>query len=305
MIDSQFIGSVLTTTTPLIFGALGALLCFRSGFFNIAIEGQMLVGAFAGAVTAVATGSVWAAVLAACLASIALGALVALATYAAKIDSIVAGIAANLLAGGLTALLTREITGGSSSLVVTDGRLPRIPGDSVSGLPVIGDILRGQTPLVLVAIVAILVVFWALARTRTGLAIRALGESPDAVRGSGLSVIRVRVVVTLACGILSGLAGAQLALGPATSFSVGMTNGRGFTAIIAAMIGTTVGAAVLGCLLFGIVEAIGLRIQLGGSGLPQSIVQMIPYLLALVVLASASVLARRSVDPAQRRILRS
>lgn len=304
MIDAQFVGSVLTSSAPLVLAALGALICFRSGFFNIAIEGQMLVAAFGGAVTAVATGNVVLAVLVACFASIALGALVSLVTYAAKVDAIVAGIAANLLAAGLTALLTREITGGSSSLVVTDGRLPRVPAEAVAGIPFIGDVLRGQTPLVLVAAIAIGMVSWALKRTRMGLAIRALGESEDAVRGSGLPVSRVRAVVSVACGTLCGLAGAQLALGPATSFSVGMTNGRGFTAIIAAMIGTSVAAAVLGCLLFGIVEAVGLRVQLGGAGLPQALVQMIPYLLALVVLAIASQFMRRRVDPAQRRIVR-
>ncbi|MGH3704971.1 MAG: ABC transporter permease [Agromyces sp.] len=303
-IDAQFFGSVLTTMTPLVLAALGALLCFRSGFFNIAIEGQMLVAAFAAAATAVATGNVVLAVTAGAAASVVLVAVIAIATYWAGVDAIVAGIAANLLAAGLTALLTREMTGGSSSIVVTDGRLPRVDAGSVAAWGVVGDLFRGQTPLVLVAFLAVPAVWWFLTRTRTGLGVRALGESELAVRSSGLSVTRVRLMTTLLCGVLCGLAGAQLSLGPATSFSVGMTNGRGFTAIIAAMIGTTVVAAVLGCALFGVVEALGLRIQLGDTGLPQVVVQAIPYLLALVVLSAASAVQQRRIDPVRRRVLR-
>lgn len=304
MFDIQFFSSTLTTVAPLLLAALGALLCFRSGFFNIAIEGQLLVAAFSAAIVAKATGNALVAVVAGCVAAIILGAIVSIATYVFRVDAIVAGIAANLLAAGVTALLTRQLSGGSSSIVVEEGRLPRIPASVADNVPLLGGLIAGQTPLVFLAFALALALAWALKRTRTGLAIRALGESEESVGGAGISVARIRTLVTVACGILCGLAGAQLALGPATSFSVGMSNGRGFTAIVAAMIGTTVASATLGTFLFGITEAIGLRVQLSDVGLPQPVVQMVPYLLALVVLAAASRIALRGVDPVQRRILR-
>ncbi|GAB3585847.1 ABC transporter permease [Leifsonia lichenia] len=304
MFDLQFFSSTLTTVAPLLFAALGALLCFRSGFFNIAIEGQLLVAAFSGAVVAKATGDALLAVVTACVAATVLGAIVAVATYVFRVDAIVAGIAANLLAAGVTALLTRELSGGSSSIIVSDGRLPRVAASVADRIPFVGGLIAGQTPLVFLAFALALALAWALKRTRTGLAIRALGESVESVGGAGISVARIRTIVTVGCGILCGFGGAQLALGPATSFSVGMTNGRGFTAIVAAMIGTTVASATLGTFLFGIAEAIGLRVQLSDTGLPQAVVQMVPYVLALIVLAAASRIALSGVDPVQRRILR-
>lgn len=303
MIDVQFFASALTTFAPLAFAALGALVCFRSGFFNIAIEGQVLVAAFGGVLVAKATGDPLLTVLGACACAVLLGGLVSFLSYVLRVDAIVAGIAANLFAAGLTAILTRQLSGGSSSIVVSDGRLPRLPRE-LTGIPPVDGLLGGQTPLVLLAPVAIGLLAWALRRTRTGLAIRALGESVESVGGAGISVARTRVVVAVSSGVLCDLGGAQLALGPATSFSVGMTNGRGFTAIVAAMIGATVLSTVLGCLLFAVVEAVGLRVQLVSNGIPQALVQMVPYLLALVVLAAASWTARRGIDPVQRRMLR-
>lgn len=302
--DLQFVGSMLTSTAPILFAALGALVCFRSGFFNIAIEGQMLVAAFAAAGVAVATGSAVLGLLAAIAASTGLGALVAVATYWARIDAIVVGVAANLMAAGLTALAVREVTGGSSSLVVAEGRLARVDAAAAGEWGPLAGLVRGQTPLVLAAIVAVVVVWWILNRTRTGLGIRALGESELAVWSSGMSIPLIRTSVTVICGVLCGLGGAQLALGPATSFSVGMTNGRGFTAIIAAMIGTGVVATTLGCLLFGLVDAVGLRVQLADTGMPQAAVQAIPYVLALVVLCVASALKQRGTDRVRRAVLR-
>ncbi len=302
--DLQFVGSILTSTTPILFAALGALVCFRSGFFNIAIEGQMLVAAFAAAGVAVATGNAALGLLAAVAASTGLGILVAVATYWAKIDAIVVGVAANLMAAGITALLVREVTGGSSSLVVAEGRLPRVDAAAAGEWGMLSGLVRGQTPLVLAALVAVVVVWWILNRTRTGLGIRALGESELAVWSSGMSIPLIRSATTLICGLLCGLGGAQLALGPATSFSVGMTNGRGFTAIIAAMIGTGVVATTLGCVLFGLVDAVGLRVQLADTGMPQAAVQAIPYVLALVVLCTASALKLRGTDRVRRAVLR-
>lgn len=302
--DLQFFGSILTSTTPILFAALGALVCFRSGFFNIAIEGQMLVAAFAAAAVAVTTGNAALSVLAGVLASTALGVLVTVATYWARIDAIVVGVAANLMAAGVTALMVREITGGSSSLVIEAGRLPRVDAAAAADWGPLAGLVRGQTPLVPAALVSIVVVWWILNRTRTGLGIRALGESELAVWSSGMSIPGIRAATTLICGVLCGLSGAQLALGPATSFSVGMTNGRGFTAMIAAMIGAGVVATALGCVLFGLVDAVGLRIQLADTGMPQAAVQAIPYVLALIVLCTASALRLRGTDRVRRAVLR-
>lgn len=300
----DFLGSVLTTSTPLILATLAATLCNRAGFFNIAIEGQILVGAFGAAAVAKSTGLVWLALLVGCVLSALVGSIVAIATYLLGVDVIVAGVATNLLTLGITAIVTRQMTGGGAAFMVPpEGRIPHVGRDVFGRVPILEGMLGGQTLVVFGAIVLVVICILGLANTRTGLAITALGQSEQALRSSGNSPARIRTILVVVSGLLTGLAGAQLSLGPAGGFAIGMSDGRGFTALIAAMIGPAVIAGTLGALLFGLAETVGLQLQLIGVQIPASVIQMVPYLLSLIVLVIASGVAHRTVDRVRRRIL--
>ncbi len=169
----------------------------------------------------------------------------------------------------------------------------RIPG--LASVPVLGPMLSGQTPLVYVALGLVVVTHVILYRTPVGLAVRSVGEHPEAARTAGIDPTRVKLATIVWSGLLCGLAGAHLSLGYASEFSERMTQGRGFTAFSAAVFGQLDPAmTLLASLLFGFADAFGLRLQLEGLGVPSSIVQMFPYVLAIVALtASTALLLRR------------
>lgn len=278
---AEFLAAAVRIGTPLGIAAMGGILSERGGTFAVSLEGQMLAGALA-AVLAAHGGGAPAGVAAAALAGAAVAACVALATVRFGADQIVAGIAANLLVLGLTSYAVRAI-----------GRSPRVPLLPAldlgwpSSLPVLGPALTqpaltwlglGLTPLLAVL----------LARTPWGVMLRATGENPEAVLTAGGSPSRMRVGAMLAGGALGGVAGAALALQQVGTFTDGMTAGRGFLALAAVIVGrwNPVGAS-LAALAFGGAEALQLRAQAYALPVSSYVVQMTPYLLALLVLALA------------------
>ncbi|WP_433190303.1 ABC transporter permease [Actinoallomurus sp. CA-150999] len=275
-----FAASVITATAPVLFAALGGLLCAAAGVFNIALEGQLLCGAFTAVVVGHETGDAWLGVLAAVVATVLFAALLSVPTVSLNADPIVVAVGTNLLALGLTSFLMRRIlgTGGTYSSPDLKG-LPDLPHTSQSVLvPVV---------FLLTAVVA----FW-LGRSRSGLRLRALGGQPEAARSLGLKVTGYRHAAVLTAGALCGLGGAQLSLGNVTLFSEGMSAGRGWVAVVAVMLAGTRPYRLLGaCLLFGVAEALGFRLQ--GAGLPQQAADAAPYLITLAVLVLARVISRR------------
>ena len=287
---------VLTATiriaTPLLFAALGGLLSERAGTFAVGVEGMMLAGAFGGAVAALMSGNVLIGFAVAPMAGALLGLVVGIATARFRADQMVAGLAVNILSLGLTSFLLRGLFGGRAPVI----RLtipPVVPVPWLSDIPLIGPVLF-RHPLVIYAAFLLVIPVWIfLMKTRGGLVLRAVGENPEAAHAAGSNPILVRIAAIAGGGALAGLGGATLALQEVGTFTDGMTNGRGFIALAAIIVGrwTPVGA-MLGCLLFGAVAAIELRIQ--GLGLPVSsyVIQMVPYLLALALLAGVGRSAR-------------
>lgn len=275
-----FAAATLRISVPYVLSAVGAAFSERGGVINIGLEGIMLNGALAYVLGAYATGNPWAGVATAALAGAATAALHALVTIRFRADQITSGLGINLLAAGLTKFVLTQVFHSSSN----SARVVGLPDWSAFGLarvPALGEVLASPLVLVTVGLVAIghLVLF----RTVFGLRLRAVGERPEAAATLGLSVAGHRLAGVLISGVFSGLAGAWLA-SEQHSFTDGMTNGRGYIALAAMIVGkwTPLGAAAA-CLLFGAAEA--LQITLQGSGFPNELLQMLPYVVTMLVLA--------------------
>lgn len=290
MFSAFLLHSAMQAVTPILLAALGGALCGRVGVFNIALEGQMLVGAFAAVAGSTFSHDAWAGVLAAAVAATAFSLILAYGATVLRGDPIVIGIGMNLLASGLTAYLLRQIFGVSGTF--SD---PRIVGLNpirigfLDGVPVLGPLLSRQTALTYLAWAAVAAASVMLFRMPVGLRLRGVGEAPDAAATLGVDVARYRVLTVLACGAFAGLAGAQLAIGTVTEFTEDMSAGRGWIAVVAVMLGRSNPLLVAGaCGLFGLADAFGIRLQ--ASGLPSQLTDVAPY----VVTLAALVISRRT-----------
>jgi general nucleoside transport system permease protein len=289
---TDYLSASLRLTVPLVFVAIGGLFSERSGVLNIGLEGMMLTGAFVSAAVSVITGNVWVGVLAAIGVSGLVGLLHAYLCVTLRVNQLVSGLAINLAAAGLTAYGTRLLfASGTVSLVGIDP--VGIPG--LQTLPVLG-IFFNQDPLFYGLVLLIPIATYVIYKTSWGLALRAVGDSPQAADTAGLSVPLVRYLSVLLCGGLCGLGGAYLALVHVRFFTEGMTAGKGFIALAALIFGrwhplyTT-----MACLLFGATDALQLRIQAFGLKIPYQFLVMLPYAIALFALIG---IAGKATPPA-------
>ncbi|MFQ5856430.1 MAG: ABC transporter permease [Anaerolineae bacterium] len=281
--------ATLRMSTPLILAGMAGVLSQQVNLLNIALEGLMLFGAFVAVVVGAQLGSAWLGVVAAMIFAVAVAALFALFVIDLKANLIVAGLAVDILALGLTAYLL---------VVLFDARgayapdnligLPTVTIPLLAQIPVLGKVLSGYTPLVYVSWLAVFLTSVFLYRTPIGVHIRAVGEHKQAAETAGIRVRMVQYVALLTGGALCGLAGAQLSVGDLTLFTDNMTNGRGFIALAAVFFGAArPGLTAIACLLFGLFEAVQFRLQ-ASSGLPPQLPQMLPYLIVVVVLTLMS-----------------
>ncbi|HEY0187491.1 MAG TPA: ABC transporter permease [Cellulomonas sp.] len=288
--DVALFAAAVRLAVPLALAALGELFSERAGVINIGLEGMMLTGAYAGFLTAYATGDVLLGVLAGAVAGIAVGALVAAMSVNLGGDQIVVGVAVNLLAAGLTLFLYRWQFQGAQP---TTDRMQAWPVPVLSDIPVLGPILFRQLPLVYIAYLAVPVAAYLLYRTRSGLLLRATGETPEAVAAAGAPVLRIQWVGVLTAGGLAGLAGAFLSVGQVGLFAEDMVSGRGFLALAAVAFGRwrPVGVAAA-CLVFGFTDALQLRLQSMPS-VPRSVWVVLLATGVLLLTAAAVVTVRR------------
>jgi general nucleoside transport system permease protein len=281
----EFLGASIRIATPLLFGALGGLLSERAGTFAVGIEGMMLAGAFGGAVTTLLTADTGTGLAVSAGSGAAAGLVVAVATAKFRADHMVTGLALNIFVIGLTSFLLRGLFGGQAPVIQLQ-TLKALPIPYLADLPGIGRVLFQQPALTYAALTLTLAISVLLAKTRIGLMLRAVGENPEAAFTAGSNPVRVRMAAIVVGGALAGLGGAVLSLQEVGTFTDGMTNGRGFIALAAIIVGRWMPfPTLLGCLLFGAVAALELRVQ--GWDLPVSsyVIQMTPYLAALAVLA--------------------
>ncbi len=287
--------ATLEAAALLLLPALGGVISERSGVVNIAMEGMMLTGAFFAVVADLAFHNPWLAALVGILAGGSMALIHAVVSIRFRADQIVSGIAINIFAAGLTLFLVQRIYGlqdighvGQSEL------LPYINVPVLDQIPFIGRVLFQQNVVVYAAIVLLVVVQLMLFRTRLGLRIRSVGEHPQAADTAGINVYAIRYGAVITSGLLSGLAGAFLAIGISNTFVPNMTDGRGYIALAAMIFGkwTPIGAFVA-CLIFGLGQAIYDANSV--IHVSQYLLSMLPYILTLVVLAGV---VGRSIPPA-------
>jgi simple sugar transport system permease protein len=292
----DFLAATLRIAMPLLVAALGGILSERAGTFAVGLEGQMLCGALAGIVGTHYAGSLGVGLAAAAAGGAAFGLVVAAATVRFDTEHMVTGIAANVLALGLTSYLLRALAGGGQAPVLRVATLQPWPVPGLADIPWLGALLFQQPPLAYLAVALLIAAHVFLFRTRAGLALRAVGENPEAAYAAGANPSRVRMSAIVAGAALAGLAGAVLSLQQVGTFTDGMTHGRGYLALAAIIVGRWMPFGTLaGCLAFGAAEALQLRVQTLALPVSSYVIQMVPYVLALAVLAG---LQRSSQLPA-------
>lgn len=294
----QVLDSTVRLATPLLLACLAGLYSERAGVFDIGLEGKMLAAAFLSAGVAYVTGSVWLGLFAGIAASVALSGIHGLASITFRGNQLISGVAINFLAAGLTVLIAQNWfkQGGRTPSLIGGGRWENITlpfAETLSGVPVLGpiyaELISGHSLLVYVAFAMVPLTWWILFRTRFGLRLRAVGEAPEAVDTAGVSVVGLRFAAVGICGILCGIAGSYLATGLQAGFVKDMTAGRGFIALAALIFAKWRPWYALGaCLLFGLLQAVALRYQnidLGGVVIPVQVMDALPYILTVVILA--------------------
>lgn len=292
-----FLGAAVRVATPLMLAATGETISERAGIINLGLEGMMLAGALAATIGATTTGgSPWAGAALAILVGMALAAVFALLTVGARTDQVIAGTALTLAAVGLTGTVYRRVygTAGAGLDVATLGTIG-VPG--LERIPVIGPAFFDQPAPTYIALIALPIVWWALFRTRMGLALRATGEAAALARSAGVRTGLIRSGATIIGGGFAGLAGATLVLAQVGTFAEKMTAGRGYIAIAIVVLGRWhplgVGAAAL---LFGATSALQFVFQTLGLKVPYQLFLMLPYAVALLALGGAVGRVRAPAD---------
>ena len=287
--------AVLASAVLLLLPALGGVISERSGVVNIAMEGMMLTGAFFAVVADLAWHNPWLATLVAMVAGGSMALIHAVVSIRFRADQIVSGIAINIFAAGLTLFLVNRIYGIQDVGHISPAEaLPIFDVPGLDQIPFIGQVFFKQNVIVYVALALLVLVHIVLFRTRLGLRIRAVGEHPQAADTAGINVYAIRYGAVVTSGVLSGLAGAMLAIGVSNTFVPNMTDGRGYIALAAVIFGkwTPVGAFVA-CLIFGLGEAIYANNSI--IHISPYLLSMLPYILTLIVLAG---IVGRSSPPA-------
>ena len=270
--------AVLRIATPLILGTLGVLLCERAGVLNLGIEGIMVAGAFTGWLAVFLGAPLWLGVLAAALTGALFGLLHAFLTVGLALSQHVSGLGVTLLATALSYYGYRV----SFPKVTTPPSITPFAAMEWLGLP----ILASQTPLTLLALLLVPALAYLLYRTPVGLAVRMVGENPQAAEGQGISVAAVRTGAIVAGSALMGVAGSFLTLSAFNAFFFNMVNGRGWICVALVVFASwRPGKALLGALLFAFFDALQLRLQQSSAALlPYQIYLMLPYVLSIVAL---------------------
>jgi len=289
-----FVASSLRLATPLLLAATGEMVSEQAGVLNLSLEGMMLTAAFMGALGAKLSGSPFVGLALGVASALVLAVLQALLSVRVRANQLVVGIGFNIFALGATTFLYRQVFGGLSREVLPSFGVVELP--LLSKLPLVGGALFAQTGLVYVAFAAVVVTWWLIGKTPFGLAVRAVGENPRAADQAGVNVARTRFLAVLYAGACAGLAGVFLSLASISTFTEGMTNGAGYLAVTAVILGGWRSGGVLGaCLLFGAATALQFLLPALGVPIPTAGLVMLPYVLALVAVSGV---IRRSRPPA-------
>lgn len=280
-IDALLEASV-RTATPLALAALGETVVERAGVINIGLEGVILAGAF-GALVGASTGAVG-GIAAGLVAGVATAAVFAAFALGARADQIIVGTAITLLATGITGTVYRTVYGPAGAALSIPTMAP-LPIPILSDVPLVGRAFFAQPVFTYAVYLLIPALWWFLYRTHVGLALRAVGEAPEAARTAGVNERRLRVGAVLFGGLLGGASGASLVLAQSGTFAEGMSAGRGFIAIAIVVLGRWHPVGVgFAALLFGAASALQFFFQATGWHVSYQVFLLLPYALTLVLL---------------------
>ncbi len=288
LVNQSFWIAVLRIATPLILGTLGVLWCERAGVLNLGIEGIMVAGAFTGWLAVHSGAPLWAGVAVAAATGAVFGLLHAALTVGLALSQHVSGLGVTMLATALSYYGYRV----SFPKVDTPPTITPFGDMAWIGVPVLAQ----QTPLTLLALLLVPLTGYLLYRTPVGLAVRMVGENPQAAEGQGVSVAAVRSGAIVAGSALMGIAGSFLTLSAFNAFFFNMVNGRGWICVALVVFASwRPGKALLGALLFAFCDALQLRLQQSGdAALPYQVYLMLPYVLSIVALV---LVARKASYP--------
>lgn len=288
-------GAVLLSV-PMIFGSMGGLLCERSGIVNIAIEGQLLLGAFTAVLVGSLTKSPWAGLIAAMVGGMLVSTLLAIFAIKYLVDQVIVGVVVNVLVSGLTGFFFTRVLEPHASVLNSAPKLPVVALPGLSEIPVLGPVLFKQSVLVYIMYLIVATIWFALNKTRWGLRTRAVGEHPKAADTLGVNVNRLRATNVLLAGAVAGMGGAFFTLVSVSSFNSDMTAGQGYIALAALIFGrwTPLGA-LSASLLFGFSLNLQFVLSILGTSVPTELLAMLPYLVTIFAVAG---LVGRSRGPA-------
>lgn len=288
---SSLLRIMIVFTVPIAFGALSGVLSERSGVINIAIEGQLLFGAFGAALFGSMFHSAWVGLVAAPLVALGMGALLGLFAIGHRVQQIIVGVVLNVLALGLTTFFLNTVMRQNPQTFNTPLKLPAIRIPVLADLPLVGPALFNQTILVYLMWIIVVVLTVALFRTRWGLRVRSVGEHPRAADTVGINVNRTRWKNVLLGSAVAGLGGASLTIGIGVGFEENMSAGKGYIGLAAMILGRyhPVGA-LAAALLFALADS--LQLSLGtlppttnGGSIPSEFLIMLPYVVTLFAVA--------------------
>ena len=282
---ASLFSSALSMAVPITLGAFSGILCERSGVVNIAIEGMMLMGAMVGSIVGSVTGSIWLGLIAAMLSSALLALVHAWLSIKYKINQIISGTVINIFSTGMTSFISSMFLQNIQSL----NKTPRFPNVSIpllSKIPFFGPVLFSNSLFVYGMILLLVVLQFALFRTRWGLRLRSVGEHPKAADTLGINVYRTRYMAVILGGLVAGFGGAYFSLGSVGRFDEGMTAGKGFIGLAAMIFGGWIPfKAMLAGILFGFADALASSVSILRSPIPGQFINMLPYIVTIVVLA--------------------
>ena len=292
--NANFYFAVIRVTAPILFATLGCAIAEKAGSTNLGMEGIMLVSAFTGVIASAFSGNVWVGLIAALIAGVLMGLVVAYFALKLKVDIILVGIAVNLIGTGLTGFLIYVFTGDRSTTTsLQSGMLPQMHIPGLQDIPVLGSILSGHNILTYLSYIMVAIMAFLMYKTCLGLRIRAVGENPDAAASVGVGVNKTKTIALAISGLMGGFAGAFMSMAYLSYFAKGITAGRGYIALAACAMGSANPlGSMLTSILFGFFYALSTYART--LNIPDQLVTTLPYLATLVGLVIYSIKVRQN-----------
>lgn len=289
----SILSAAVRMSVPLCFASIGGAICEKAGIIALGLEGYITIGAFFGMLGSLVSGNAYAGVLVAAIAGGLFSLVYAFVSIHLKAEQTVSGLGMNTIAPGLVAILMMSLFGnkGKSSFV---NALPVFDFPILGRIPVIGTILNGNNILFYLMLVVTFISYIYVYKTPWGLRLRATGTNPEVIEALGLSTKRIQYFAVIVSGVLAGIGGSYLSLGQLNFYSDSMSAGRGFIAIAVFVFARWNPAkCLLVSLLFGLAEAVQMRLQV--FSFPSQIVQMLPYVCTMVILAVMGLKKKKGV----------